>query len=560
MFRRLTGWALMALCVIQFGCGRPKASDRAEPQPPPPASVSTAAGATPGQTQATDRVASPEPEVSATNAFAVALQEVLALEQAGEYSKALQLGRKMQELFANHPDVETLLPMIPRLTDGKREAVELGVAIDNLANRTTIAEDALRGAGQVGVLLLRKAVRERDGGVLLGAARLLVDRSDPVTPDLLVQRLQTAKDPAIVAALLTELTRCKPLVPLARLGDLLQIFGALPVGVPPPVPQQQAEAILQDLARRPELASNLVAAVQVCRAGESFTNRHAVVFLGMVRQRQFGGDGAAFTAAAGDPTLIDAVLAYLKPLSESKDPAASDFAVRCFDYFPELGVGVVPQLVLWLRSDQLASLTITNGFVSEWRDQSGRGYHARQATAAQSPVLRPAEKGLAGKPVIQFDGVDDNLQLGNLATVTTNAATLFIVADIQSPNYDLFSTHVSGSMDPWWRHGPNGKSYPAVFRSVRIETYTDMPEKGPHIFMVASSTNGWEMAIDGESRGGAAPAYSPGLACSLGAGHCLGGGIAEVILFGRPLAPAQRQAIHRYLSSRWGVKLPKLTP
>lgn len=560
MFRRLIGMALLALCVIQLGCGRPETADRADSKAPSPASTPPAVAAAPAGPQTAERVVSSEPDLAATNAFETALQEVLALEQAGEYSRALQLGRKMQELFASHPSAETLLPVIPRLTDGRRDAVELGVAIDNLATRTSIAEEALREGGPVGVILLRKAVRERDGGVLLGAARLLIERSDPLTPDLLVGRLRTMKDPAVAADLLTELVRCKEQIALARLSDLLPFFGTLPGGVPTPLPQQQAETILQELARRPEVASNLVQVVQSCRAGESFTNRQAVAFLGMIRQSQFGGDAAALNSAAGDPKLNEALVAYLTPLAESKDPNDLAFAARCLDYFPELGVGMVPGLVLWLRSDLPMSLTITNGVVAEWRDQSGRGYHARQTTATQSPVLRPAEKGVAGKPVIQFDGVDDHLQLGNLAPATSNAATLFVVADVQSPNYDIFSTHVSGSMDPWWRHAPNGKAYPAVFRSVRIDTYTDMPEKGTHIFMVASSTNAWEMAIDGVSRGVVPPAYSPGLNCSLAAGHFLGGGIAEVILFGRPLAPAERAAIDRYLSTRWGVPLPKPTP
>lgn len=48
--------------------------------------------------------------------------------------------------------------------------------------------------------------------------------------------------------------------------------------------------------------------------------------------------------------------------------------------------------------------------VSSWRDASGHGFHATQATGTKQPIYRAASAGMNGKPVVSFDGVDDFLQ------------------------------------------------------------------------------------------------------------------------------------------------------
>jgi len=63
----------------------------------------------------------------------------------------------------------------------------------------------------------------------------------------------------------------------------------------------------------------------------------------------------------------------------------------------------------------------TNGFVTTWYDQSGNGYNATQTTAAYQPQIVSSGSVITenGKPSVQFDGNDDNL---NTASFTMTSA------------------------------------------------------------------------------------------------------------------------------------------
>jgi hypothetical protein len=60
----------------------------------------------------------------------------------------------------------------------------------------------------------------------------------------------------------------------------------------------------------------------------------------------------------------------------------------------------------WLDAADLSTITIATG-VSEWRDKTGKGVNAVQATGANQPVY--SETSFFGRPGITFDGVNDNM-------------------------------------------------------------------------------------------------------------------------------------------------------
>lgn len=49
------------------------------------------------------------------------------------------------------------------------------------------------------------------------------------------------------------------------------------------------------------------------------------------------------------------------------------------------------------------------GAVSSWRDGSGNGLNATQASGAKQPLFRSSYAGLNSKPAVEFDGSDDGL-------------------------------------------------------------------------------------------------------------------------------------------------------
>ncbi len=64
----------------------------------------------------------------------------------------------------------------------------------------------------------------------------------------------------------------------------------------------------------------------------------------------------------------------------------------------------------------------TNGFVKTWYDQSGNGYDATQATAANQPQIVSSGSVITtnGKASLKFDGSNDNLLLSSTITLATS--------------------------------------------------------------------------------------------------------------------------------------------
>ena len=62
-------------------------------------------------------------------------------------------------------------------------------------------------------------------------------------------------------------------------------------------------------------------------------------------------------------------------------------------------------LALWLDADDASTITLNGSTVSEWRDKSGNGRHASQATVANQPIYSPSR--INGRPAVFSDGIDD---------------------------------------------------------------------------------------------------------------------------------------------------------
>ena len=75
------------------------------------------------------------------------------------------------------------------------------------------------------------------------------------------------------------------------------------------------------------------------------------------------------------------------------------------------------------------STTPRNAFVDEWKDQSGSGNHAAQATAANQPKLYDATTGLItenGKPALSYNG---SMVLSSASDISVTANTMHCVLE-----------------------------------------------------------------------------------------------------------------------------------
>jgi autotransporter-associated beta strand protein len=206
---------------------------------------------------------------------------------------------------------------------------------------------------------------------------------------------------------------------------------------------------------------------------------------------------------------------------------------------------------LWLDAAQLAGLT-DGQTVSTWTDMSGNGNNATLSKGA--PKYRA--NVLNGQPVMRFTTAD-MFATANLSAQFPSAATLFIVATINSTSYDFLYT--GSAWNEWWRYGGNGNSYPAIFRNPRINDYCTMPGTGTRLFTVSSSASAWRMSIDGVSKGVVSGSYSaggvqniPGNANEASPCAC---DIAEVIEFNRVLTSAEESAVNIYIANKYGLAI-----
>jgi len=94
----------------------------------------------------------------------------------------------------------------------------------------------------------------------------------------------------------------------------------------------------------------------------------------------------------------------------------------------------------------------TNGFVKTWYDQSGNGYDATQATAANQPQIVSSGSVITtnGKASLKFDGSNDNLLLSSTITLATSQefSTFHIEKKFSEANIGLWMTG-GGTASPY---------------------------------------------------------------------------------------------------------------
>jgi hypothetical protein len=106
-------------------------------------------------------------------------------------------------------------------------------------------------------------------------------------------------------------------------------------------------------------------------------------------------------------------------------------------------------LQLWLKADA-GIITNGNGLVSQWQDQSGKTNHALQTNVNLQPSFTLAP-GLGGRPVVRFNGIQNNVNgsylHGTGQVNVPNAITAFTV-------YNAFSA--TNSQNAIWDIGVPG--------------------------------------------------------------------------------------------------------
>lgn len=227
-------------------------------------------------------------------------------------------------------------------------------------------------------------------------------------------------------------------------------------------------------------------------------------------------------------------------------------------YLPPSSNGFTPAdidgLYAWFKAD---NITASDGdAVTTWTDQSGAGNNVTQATGAAKPIYKTAQ--INGKPVVRFDGTDDEL----IGTATPSAATGITMAGVakltSAGNFPMLFVHASafyelrfnaGTGQPQWNAaGAEATSAASVLNEfvVLVATFDD-------------ATNSSALYVNGTSVATAAP--SSGAFTSLqglyigsrGSSLYFGGDVPELLAYDHSLSSEDRVALTSYLGTEYAL-------
>lgn len=223
------------------------------------------------------------------------------------------------------------------------------------------------------------------------------------------------------------------------------------------------------------------------------------------------------------------------------------------------------QTALWLDAADASTVATVSGAVSQWNDKSGNGRHATQGTAGKQPLL--AVSGLNSKNVIDCDGVDDELSLANVLSLTSVNQSLFLVAkrDNAAGRTEIaFSIGNTSTGDgiadlPRWA---DNIMYSSVGYIANRPTPTSVITDQPYIAAITggaiqlSYTNGTLIGT-GTSQSSSPFSVTAGF---VGSGNAVStfsrffdGKIAEIVLLPSVADTTTRQKLEGYLAHKWGL-------
>ncbi|MCC6124153.1 MAG: autotransporter-associated beta strand repeat-containing protein [Pirellulales bacterium] len=220
--------------------------------------------------------------------------------------------------------------------------------------------------------------------------------------------------------------------------------------------------------------------------------------------------------------------------------------------------------IAWFDAADADTLVLGGGRVQKWINKGTAGPSLDAAAYAAAPVVGgPTVKtgGLNGNDVLQFDGAQGLRTLGNLGLTGAENRSLFVVGHRGGGDMYLAS---------WGNLGTNNQAFGILVRASSALVYFtwgndlaggNVDPDADHTYAFLANGNSGAAYLDGAANGtktfamntGDTPlylgsryvsTYSPPNQAGIGA-------LAEVIVYDRFLADADRQAVENYLHAKW---------
>ena len=257
-------------------------------------------------------------------------------------------------------------------------------------------------------------------------------------------------------------------------------------------------------------------------------------------------------------------------------------AVPSVDLETSITPVALPDLQLWLKSD--TGITYDHHGVSLWEDQSGKANNAEQSAIDQRPAF--VAHGLGTYPVLRFDGLNDRLAIRQLnyssprpgatvcAMVRSDTAAAQIIVSYDDQHY--WELALSDGDDPalarWWTTDTAATTHNLASPGSPADPRTNTRWHAVCAVFAAGATPDKRLFVDGvqvsEATAHAGNSLGSGGVTRFGfvgagsqaeafdgdvaASGFLAGEPAEIVIYNRALADAEREQLERYFAQRYG--------
>ncbi|MCX6197813.1 MAG: PKD domain-containing protein [Bacteroidetes bacterium] len=225
----------------------------------------------------------------------------------------------------------------------------------------------------------------------------------------------------------------------------------------------------------------------------------------------------------------------------------------------------IPNLALWLSADTGIAIQGVD-YVSQWTDLSGSGLDASQSNGTFQPrLVFPAE--LCGKPALQFDGQNDELDGLQIPNLESGSMSLFIIGrtNIITGSRAFFSVSSLTQGMRMWHNGAgyefknNGNAVTGLTTPINYNFVSNA-------YNLISVVKDFGVSVDLYKNTSLAKHSTAALAIgsftnanyilgrvAAASGTFLNGEIAEIIVYKGALTVAQRQQVETYLENKYAA-------
>ena len=287
---------------------------------------------------------------------------------------------------------------------------------------------------------------------------------------------------------------------------------------------------------------------------------NAITFYDVQRSSN-GGDFQTIASVVNGMSYIDDSVSASTPYNyrivARNDAGSSAPSTQANATTPADGVLLpLADIQLWLKADE----GVCKDRVNIWTDSSGNQNHALQVA---SPDFQPevVENALSGKPVVHFNGSNQNLDLPNFASGFSEGE-VFVVLRSGAHSSDTNSLWMMGDDYIWGpQEYPRGDGTVYETFGTRNGKQTGKPSQPLdefHSYTVSSKVSEYVTRFNGREhyRTTDNTVFFPGSPI-LGGGvygnHRFGGDIAELLVFNRVLSLAEVNQVELYLADKYTI-------